>query len=147
LVVAAALLAFHYVPALALDKPKGPVLLTITGAIEVTNAPGAAEFDAEMLQALPGRATTTGTPWTQGKPTYEGPLLRSILDAVGARGDTLKVGALNDYSADIPIEDIQSYDVILAVTKDGQPISIRDKGPLIVVYPFDEEPSLYTERY
>ena len=51
------LLAVHSVgaPAVAdepLAKPTGPVILTVTGAIGRTNAPGKAEFDMQMLQAL-----------------------------------------------------------------------------------------------
>jgi len=35
-----------------LPRPAGPVILTVTGAISITNAPGKAEFDQAMLEAL-----------------------------------------------------------------------------------------------
>lgn len=147
LFAAAALLAVGAVPAFALDAPKGPVVLTVTGAITETNAPDGAEFDLDMLKALAQKSTVTATPWTEGTVTFDGPLGRALLDAVGAKGETMKVTALNDYSADVPVEDFRKHDVILATAMDGKPMSVRDKGPLFIIYPFNSEPDLYTEVY
>lgn len=144
---AAVLFAAGLGPALALDKPTGPVVLTVKGAITHTNSEAGAEFDLAMLAALPGRVSEVETPWTAGKTRFEGPLGRAVLDAVGATGSMLKVTALNDYSADVPVEDLRAHDVILATTMDGKPMSVRDKGPLFIIYPFDAEPDLYTELY
>lgn len=133
--------------ALALDAPKGPVVLTVHGAITITNGPNGAEFDMDMLNALAQRTTTVETPWTEGKISFAGPLGSALLEAVGATGTSLKVTALNDYSADVPVADLQQWPVIFATTMDGQPMSVREKGPLFVIYPFDVDSSLYTEMY
>ncbi|NLH79787.1 MAG: hypothetical protein GX458_02935, partial [Phyllobacteriaceae bacterium] len=117
-----------------------------TGKIAETNVDGAAVFDRAMLQALPGRVTETSTPWTKGVIRFAGPLGSAFLDAVGASGTTLHVVALNDYAVDVPIEDFRKWPVILAISKDGAPMSVRDKGPIFVIYPFDLDPSLYDER-
>lgn len=132
--------------ALALDAPTGPVVLTVKGTISNTNAGDTAQFDLAMLEALKGRKGEMETPWTEGKVTFEGPLLREILAAVGATGTSLKVRALNDYAADVPAEDAK-LDTILATKLDGKPMSIRDKGPLMLVYPFDLDADLYNEKY
>lgn len=132
--------------ALALDAPTGPVILTVKGTISNTNAGDTAQFDLAMLEALKGRKGEMETPWTEGKVTFEGPLLREILAAVGATGTSLKVRALNDYAADVPAEDAK-LDTILATKLDGKPMSIRDKGPLMLVYPFDLDADLYNEKY
>jgi len=147
LLVAAAVLAAAATDALALDAPKGPVVLTVTGAIGETNAPGAAEFDMAMLAALAQKTTVTKTPWTTGEVSFAGPLGSALLDAVGATGGTLKVVALNDYSADVPAADLREHPVILATAMDGKPMSVREKGPLFLIYPFDDEPDLYNETY
>ena len=131
---------------LALDAPTGPVVLTVKGTISNTNAGDTAQFDLAMLEALKGRKGEMETPWTEGKVTFEGPLLREILAAVGATGTSLKVRALNDYAADVPAEDAK-LDTILATKLDGKPMSIRDKGPLMLVYPFDLDADLYNEKY
>lgn len=132
--------------ALALEAPTGPVVLTVTGEISETNAGNTAQFDMAMLEKLQGRKGEMETPWTTGRVTFEGPLLREILAAVGATGTNLKVRALNDYAADVPAEDAK-LDTILATKLDGKPMSIRDKGPLMLVYPFDLDADLYNEKY
>lgn len=132
--------------AFALEAPTGPVVLTVKGEISNTNAGDTAQFDMAMLEKLKGRKGEMETPWTTGKVTFEGPLLREVLAAVGATGTSLKVRALNDYAADVPAEDA-TLDTILATRLDGKPMSIRDKGPLMLVYPFDLDSSLYNEKY
>ena len=132
--------------ALALDAPTGPVVLTVKGSISNTNAGDTAQFDLAMLEALTGRKGEMETPWTEGKVTFEGPFLREVLSAVGATGANLKVRALNDYAAEVPAEDAK-LDTILATKLDGKPMSVRDKGPLMLVYPFDLDADLYNEKY
>ncbi len=149
-VLAFALLALFPIiagPAAALDAPKGPVMLTVTGNITHTNDGKTATFDGDMLKSLEGRRAAMETPWTEGKTSFEGPLLKAVLDAVGAKGKTLKVKALNDYSADVPAEDAWELDTILAMKLNDQPMSVRDKGPLFLVYPFDLNPEIYNEKY
>lgn len=136
-------------PALAasLPKPSGAVVLTVEGNITKTNAEGRAEFDLAMIDALPQRVTVTETPWHEGTQTFSGPLAAALLDAVGAQGTLVTVQAINDYSAEIPVDDLIANPVILASRMNGETLSIRDRGPLFVIYPFDEMPSLYNEVY
>jgi hypothetical protein len=130
-----------------LPKPAGEVVLTIAGAIENTNADGKAELDLAMLDALASRETTTATPWYDTPQTFKGPLGTALLDLVGAKGTTVKVTAINDYSAEIPMQDFIDNPVIFATTLNGETMSVRDKGPVFVVYPFDLNPDLYNEAY
>lgn len=131
----------------ALDMPKGPVILTIEGDLSHPNSGTKAVFDLAMLEALSGRTVTLETPWTKGPTTYSGPYLRAILEAAGVKAGALTVRALNDYSAIIPAEDVAHLDIILATRTDGKVMQIRDKGPLMVIYPFDKDSALYTETY
>ncbi len=133
--------------AVALDAPKGPVVLTVKGNVTHPNAGASAEFDLDMLEALPGRKGTMETPWTEGKIEFSGPFVRAVLEAAGASGTGVKLVALNDYSADVPIEDVNEIESILATRMDGQRMSVRDKGPLFMIYPFDKNPKLYNEKY
>jgi hypothetical protein len=122
------------------------VVLTVTGNIAATNAGASATYDMAMLEALPGRATETETPWTKGRVKFEGPLGSALLDQLGASGTTLKITALNDYAVEVPVEDFRKWPVILATRKDGKPMPVRDKGPIFVIYPFDLDRSLYNEK-
>lgn len=123
----------------ALDVPKGPVLLTVSGGITHTNANGVAEFDREMLEALEWRDIQSFTAFTEGEQEFSGPTLQSLLEAVGAEGSTLQATAIDDYGLEIPVSDANEYSVILAMLHNGKPMRVRDKGPIWVVYPATEE--------
>jgi hypothetical protein len=129
----------------ALERPEGRVILTVRGDIATTNEDGQAAFDAAMLAALDGRTIETDTPWHDGAQTFRGPLARSVLEAVGADGETIIASALNDYSAEIPVSDLERYDVILATHLNGERMSVRERGPIFVIYPFDDNPDLHQE--
>ncbi|WP_244475254.1 MULTISPECIES: molybdopterin-dependent oxidoreductase [unclassified Rhizobium] len=135
-------------PAFALDNPTGEVVLTVRAAkLDHANVDGTAQFDLPMLEALVGRKAVMETPWTKGKVEFSGPLLRSVLDAAGAHGQKIKLTALNDYAADVPAEDASELDTMLATRMDGKRMSVREKGPLFLVYPFDKDASLLNEKY
>jgi hypothetical protein len=138
-------LALTALPVLAqsLPRPEGEVILTVTGAIAQTNADGAAEFDLAMLAELGTVGFSTSTMWTDGVQHFEGVSLRALLDRVGASGTTIRAMALNDYSIDIPIADAVPDGPILAFSVNDEIMSVREKGPLWVVYPYDRDPERY----
>ncbi|QFU02778.1 hypothetical protein FIU83_14125 [Halomonas sp. THAF5a] len=129
----------------ALPAPTGDVILTLGGDITRTNVGGEAHFDRAMLKALPSRVIETHTPWHSDRGRFEGPLVRALLEAVGADGDCLHIQALNGFEARAPRSDFYDHDVILAMSRNAEPLGIRDYGPLFVVYPFDAHPELLTE--
>jgi hypothetical protein len=136
--VAASLLSL---PALAaLPKPTGRVILTVKGSMQ-------ADFDDAMLAAMPQRTLKTQTPWHEGVKAFTGPLLRDVLAAAGAQGKTIRAVALNDYKVDIPFDDARTIDVVMARLLDGKPMPVRDKGPLFIIYPFDDRPELRVPQY
>lgn len=130
-----------------LPTPREKVILTIRGAIEHHNQGSSAVFDLAMLEALPQHQFVTRTPWDSGPVSFSGPLLRDVLRMVGARGRKLRAIALNDYQITIPISDAKHYNVILALRKNGSLMSVRQKGPVFIIYPFDSEPHLHNRRY
>lgn len=136
-------------PALATDlpQPEGAVVLTVRGSIANTNDAGAAHFDLAMLAAIEPGETVTETPWHEGTPTFSGPLGAALLDLVGATGTTLRITALNDYVVDVPVRDIRDYPTIFATHQDGVAMSVRDKGPLFLIFPFTDYPELVSEVY
>lgn len=132
----------------ALEHPSGEVVLTVRGAISNGNA-GArvARFDMDMLLALAGRRAVMETPWTRGMTRFDGPLLEAVLEAAGAHGDRLIVRSLDDTAAELPMADATEFRTILAAKLNDDFMPARDKGPLFLVYPFDTNPELYTEKY
>ncbi|WP_298213220.1 molybdopterin-dependent oxidoreductase [Acidovorax sp.] len=131
----------------ALEKPTGPVLLTIEGTITKANQGQQAQFDMKMLERLPQHTFSTQTPWYPSVVTFTGPLLRDVLAAVGAKGTKITAVALNDYKTEIPADDATRHDVIVARLMNNRPMPIREKGPLFIVYPFDAKAELRSELY
>lgn len=131
----------------SLGQPLGRVILTISGKIANTNRPGQAVFDMAMLQDLPQRTFLTHTPWEKEPIRFSGPLLRDVLAQVKATGTRIQATALNDYRIQIPVEDTQRFDVVVALRMNGEPMPVRTRGPLFIVYPFDAEPELRSVKY
>jgi hypothetical protein len=129
------------------DMPRGAVVLTITGRVQQPNLGATAVFDMAMLQALPQHSFVTQTPWYDAARKFTGPLLRDVLAVAGAKGHTLRAQALNDYTVDLPYEDTQRFAVLLARLLDDKPMSVRDKGPLFIIYPFDSNDELRNAVY
>jgi hypothetical protein len=134
-------------PALALDSAAGKVVLTISGKVGETNSAKGAEFDMAMLDKLPQHTMTTQTPWEKSPTTFTGPLLRDVLAAAKASGASIKAVALNDYRTQIPFSDATKFDMLLASQINGKPISVRTKGPLFIVYPYDTSSELRSNTY
>lgn len=134
-------------PSLALEAPQGPVVLTLSGRLRTPNAGAQAHFDMAMLERLPQVSFSTKTPWYAQPRKFTGPLLRDILMHAGASGTLLRLRALNDYRVDVPFEDAQRFDLILARLLDDVPMPVRDKGPLFAIYPFDSQPELRNAVY
>lgn len=135
----------------------GLVALPMTGAhlalasetmLTVTTAAGkSVGFTLEELDKLEQHEFETKTPWIEGNAKFSGPLLRNILAAAGADGAEVKAVALNDYVVSIPFSDATDHDVIVASRLNGSTMSIREKGPLWVMYPFSDEPALRQEKH
>lgn len=134
-------------PSHALDYPRGPIILTFSGSIERTNAAGNAVLDAAVLKSLPQKKIVTDTPWTEGQVSFEGPLLRDVLRLVGAKGASIRAVAINDYFVEIPTQDVEEYDVILAMRLNENDLNVRSRGPLWVIYPWKDNENLRSETY
>ncbi|MFC4624092.1 oxidoreductase [Daeguia caeni] len=130
-----------------LDKPKGKVILRVDGKITNTNNGSVAEFDRQGLEALGMTSITTKTPWHNNAIKFEGVSLQKLMEVVGAQGTSVKVIALNDYVAPIPFDDFKRFDPIIALKRDGEYMTVRDKGPLFIVYPYDKDLQLQNQTY
>lgn len=120
-----------------LPAPTGDAMLTVTGTIGVTNAPEGAVFDLAMLQEIGVTGFATSTTWTQGVIQFDGVSLKALLDRLGVTEGTLKMYAINDYVIEVPVSDAVENGPILAYSQNGEMMSVRDKGPLWMIYPFD----------
>jgi hypothetical protein len=161
---AAAMLNGATARAAELPPPTGPVLVTVAGAVENANrgpvdpfADGffayheivferAAAFDLAALEALGMHQTTARYPNWPGMSTFEGPLLADVLAAAGARGISLRAVALDGYASDIPLADLEKYQVLLALKRDGKYLGIGGRGPAWIVYPREDHAELQAAK-
>lgn len=114
-------------------QPKSDVILTIVPLGSDTPI----KLDRVGLGGLPRDSFTTSTIWTAGVSEFEGVRISALLDALGVRSGTIKFMAVNDYAIDIPVADLLENDPIIAEKVDGEYMSLREKGPLWLVYPYD----------
>jgi hypothetical protein len=144
-VLAATIMAGQLALAEELSQPQGDVILTISGAVLSRNSADGAEFDLEMLRALDSTEIKTTTIWTDGTQLFEGVALDVLVKRLGIEGGTLRATAINDYSVEIPVSDAVAGGPIIAYALNGEAMSIRDKGPLWIIYPYDSSSEYRSE--
>ena len=103
-------------------------------------------FTDQDLLAMPQIEFRTSTIWTPEPVTFSGPSLASVLAAAGAVDGALSMVAVNDYKVEMPADRIEDNAPIIANRIDGKPFSIRNKGPLWLIFPFDADPRFQTEE-
>ena len=121
-------------------------LLVISNATDPARAE--VRFSEADLLALPQVTIRTRTEFTDNVTEFVGPLARDAIASIGAGAATkVHLVAANDYSIDIPLSDFIDYDVILALQTDGKRLTIRDKGPIWLMYPLDDHAELQDPMY
>lgn len=144
--LAVALAAPSQVRAADMPPPQGEVMLSVGGDIALTNAGTELQLDMALLESLPQHEFATATIWTEGVVTFRGVLLRDLLAAAGAEGTQLRLTALNDYQITMPVAEVGEDGPLLAYLMNGEPMSVREKGPVWVVYPYDANADYRTEQ-
>jgi hypothetical protein len=118
-------------------RPPSGTILTVIGLNENTFSHGQVEFTLEQLQGMEPSQITTSSIWTEGPHRFTGVMLRTLIEELQIEGQTLRLHALNDYTADLPISETTAEAPMLAYLIDGAPMPVRDKGPIWVIYPYD----------
>jgi len=104
-------------------------------------------FTLEDLRALPLTEFETSTVWTQGIDSYAGVLLLDLLHHIGhtpVRG-AINVHALDGYSAGIDADLITEQAPLLSFLRNASPMSVRDQGPIWLIFPYDHNSAFRTE--
>lgn len=131
------------------------VFLHVTGAaaegviltLQDSKSGQSTTFTDADLMALPQVSFETETIWTEGVVAFSGPSLKSVIDHAGVSPGDVELYAINDYNVVLPIEKIEDGAPIIANRINGEPFSVRDKGPLWIVFPYDGESQYNTEEY
>jgi len=115
--------------------PKGEVVLTVKGNIKATNVGDEYKFDLDMVKKE-GKDLKTNDPWLEKELTYTGLPLSRLVEMVkpGDGATTLKVVAVDGYSAEVKIADCKGTDIMLAYAADGEDLTSDMGGPLKLVF-------------
>lgn len=130
-----------------LPEPTGKVILTISGKLSNHNGRGEVRLDRRMLETIGMHALNTRSYSTGKRAVWRGVLMRDLLAYVGARGQEIEAVALDNYRMTIPRSDFETYDVILALEHNGDPLTVRTRGPSRLIYPFDQHEELRSHDY
>lgn len=116
--------------------------------LTVENAGAIRNYTAGQLLSLPQTVVITKNDYVNSVSKFSGPSLKLILkqNDIGP-GAKIKLNALNNFSNTIPASDAYQYNVILALRMNGKIMSVRNKGPIWVIYPMDEHPELKSDMY
>ncbi len=95
-------------------------------------------FELEDLQALPLTTIRTSTPWTEGEQVFDGIALKDLLAETGFTGTTILALALNDYEVEFPLSAALESRALIAYRRNGEAMSVREKGPYWIVFPYDD---------
>ena len=101
------------------------------------------EFSRGDLQDLGLATLRTANDYVDGSAIFEGPLMRDLIVFVGGENANIaRMIASNDYTVEIPMEEFFKYRVIIALKQDGKQLSLRDKGPIWLIYPMSQHVEL-----
>ena len=122
--------------------------VTAQTVLTVTHDDATIEYDLAALEALPQTEFTTKNSFIDDASVFSGPLLRDVLELSNLLNeDTITLRAANDYEITYPVSDATDYDVIIATQRDGDEMSVREKGPLWLMYPFSDFPELSDDLF
>ncbi|MCC5983535.1 MAG: oxidoreductase [Rhodobacteraceae bacterium] len=103
-----------------------------------------ATWSLAQLQAQPAIEYMTTTPFTEGPQRFVGVSLLAVLGSVDPNA-VVSLRALNDYVVSVPAAELTADYPIIAYARNGAAMSVRDKGPLWVIYPFDQSERFQNE--
>ncbi|UTY57099.1 molybdopterin-dependent oxidoreductase [Massilia sp. erpn] len=150
-------------PASAKTAPRGPALLTVTGAIARANRgrfdPVADQmmhkqklsfdkayvFDFAAITALPAQTIRPTLEYDGKAHTLRGPLLLDVLKTAGAtlnEGSKLVLRAVDGYAVSLPVAQARAQRFIVATHLDGAAMALGGLGPLWALYDADRVPEM-----
>jgi hypothetical protein len=120
-------------------------LLTISSDTTLIDGNLTLELDRAALMALPATTFETSTIWTDGVHSFTGVSLADLAAEFSMENGQFFATAINDYTVEIPFSDAVESGPIIAYLMDGEEMSVRDKGPLWVIYPYDSDADYRSE--
>ncbi|MBL4807641.1 MAG: hypothetical protein JKY31_10180 [Rhodobacteraceae bacterium] len=158
-----AVLSIFATPLMAQTPHQGPIILTVSGAIENHNRgasdpdfdkfftyndvefTAAAQFDFAGLSALDVVDISADFPMGGSVHSFSGPTLWSVLNAAGVDMDSnplIIMRALDGYAIEVPLDELVDAGAVIAHSRDGNMFALGDYGPTQIVFPRAEREDL-----
>jgi hypothetical protein len=106
--------------------------------LQITAPNVSQQLTMTQLKQFPVSTIISNTPWTSEGTVFTGVKLSDLAKIQSLRGNMFKVTALNNYWSTISQDDIEKYEPILAYAVNGKMMSVREKGPLWVIFPLSD---------
>lgn len=118
------------------------------GNLSMTKADGeTVRVSMKELMDLQATEINTSTQWTDGVQKFRGVAFDLLFDTYGLEAETVRVSALNDYNVMVPAEVLRNDGAILAYHLNDAEMSVREKGPFWVIFPYDADERFQTDTY
>ncbi|NDW05121.1 hypothetical protein [Jiella pacifica] len=117
--------------------------------VSVTAGGRTMTFSRNDLAALPQTRFETKAPWIATPAVFEGPSVAALLRAFApeATFERAEIGALDDYMVAAEVPRLVADGAIFAIRQDGAFMPVAQKGPVLVIFPFDDRPELQDKSH
>lgn len=140
LCVARQMLAILFLALPTVSYADGLLTVTADGVSDV--------LSLEDLLGMSQSTVITKNDYVDDTTEFSGPALKDLLVKYDIGPDeTLTLRAINDFSVSIPASDAYQYNVILALFNNREKMTVRDKGPIWVIYPMSDHEELRDDSY
>ncbi|WP_120501146.1 molybdopterin-dependent oxidoreductase [Roseovarius sp. EL26] len=140
-------LIFFLSPASSLSQETEEILLTIQIQTDGNSKNRTIDFTRADLMDFPDTTVTTTTIWTDGEQTFTGVQIQALLQHLNIQSAQLELVAENEYSIEVPAADFYEDTAVLAYARNGEVMTLRENGPLWLVYDYDSDAKYRTEFY
>ncbi|RBP75570.1 molybdopterin-dependent oxidoreductase [Marinobacter nauticus] len=116
--------------------------------LEITDGKETLVLDRALLESFPQSVIETTSPYYDGTAEFSGPTLARVIEHFGSTGaSAVTLVALNGYKVSGSMKELMSLDAIVSTRQNGEPMSIRQRGPYWIMLPLSERPELDSEDF
>lgn len=109
---------------------------------------GEIRFTRGDLEAMDWHEVQTTNQFIDGKVNFRGPRLTDAISLIGHAGAAkVRLLSAGGNFTEVEISELARYGAILALEMDGRALTLRDFGPIWVMYPIDDHPELRDSRF
>ena len=90
------------------------------------------------LESLAQRIIKTSNDYVDGVAEFRGPSVQDVISLIGrSSARQARMISTNRYEVEIELAELDRFGAILAMEMNGEPLTLRDKGPIWLMYPMD----------